>query len=806
MFPAIRRQRARIEHWTDFKPERCWFALDLVEASSSRFNPLDQLISPPDRGLLSALARKGLPADAFVSRRARNRYEEVRMQTILQTLRSVASLEEALRLDSSPLTPVLESAIEGLAKAKQEPLEVNRTRACAAQITALAAIIEKGPVSDPEKNKVTSEEIQALRRLVGLAYVDIHPAAEVYWSTYRAFPPIAPSGQPATPAGSTADVAGERAQIMALIGQSISRIAELESAVRPVEALLTRLPADEQGCYAAFQEVARQVQPITRTLDYPERMRVLQVGLERLGKVRQGLQPSWQTIAADEAKVIKHDNPWVAIVSALFANLDELMALHTNYLERIENRVVKILTSVQAIEELADLQRQVEPINSFDERYGPMMDQTLKRLDGIGAEAAAALASPKGYTQRLGLQDTLDRVNELRSDLSTRFLLDTKRLMPPLDGIARLLRDNLYAVTESEGAAFRDPYEIGNPIRLARMDLFKGRIDLAARIVSILRSRRRPTLVLHGPRRMGKTSFLLQLPRLLPRSYVPVFLDMQEGGGTESDGNFLYALAFAIYRQLRSELQITKPDRAEFATEPYTGLTLWLDDLMPLIGERTLFLTLDEFEIIGRAIGQGKLTEEILGALRHLMQHNEKISFMFAGVQTMEALGPKSASYFISAYPIEISYLAPEETEELIRRPDPTAGKMPDYDDEVVAEMMRLTRCHPYLIQAICSEIIAVANAGSLTRIDDATLAQVITPVLSATASQYFKNTWEDADVEGQRVLKTLVGGPQRLDEGSVPGGILEGLLKRHVIEKLADGTYDIEIPLVREWIGRQVG
>ena len=279
-----------------------------------------------------------------------------------------------------------------------------------------------------------------------------------------------------------------------------------------------------------------------------------------------------------------------------------------------------------------------------------------------------------------------------------------------------------------------------------------------------------------------------------------------EGGGTENDGNFLYALAFAIYRQLRTELQITKPDRSEFGTEPYTGLTPWLDDLMPRLGDRTLFLTIDEFEIIGKAIAQEKLTEEMLGALRHLMQHNDKISFIFAGVQTMEALGPNSASYFISVYPIEIGYLAPKEAEELIRRPDPTAGKMPDYGDAVVTELMRQTRCHPYLIQAICSEIVAVANARSITRIDDATLAQVITPVLSATASQYFKNTWDDAETEGRRVLKTLVGSPQPLDKSSIPDGVLEGLLKRHVIEKLADGTYDIEIPLVREWIRRQVG
>jgi hypothetical protein len=176
---------------------------------------------------------------------------------------------------------------------------------------------------------------------------------------------------------------------------------------------------------------------------------------------------------------------------------------------------------------------------------------------------------------------------------------------------------------------------------------------------------------------------------------------------------------------------------------------------------------------------------------------------MFAGVQTIDALGPDPASYFISAHPVEISYLHPREAEELIRNPDPGAGKMPDYDDDVVAGILHMTHCQPYLIQALCSEIIEMANVQQLTRIRMEMLDEAAGKVLAT--SLFFRNVWDDAGEEGQRVLTQLTAGRQPLDRTQIGEELLAGLLRRHVIAEV-ESAYEIEIPLVRDWIRREVG
>ena len=106
---------------------------------------------------------------------------------------------------------------------------------------------------------------------------------------------------------------------------------------------------------------------------------------------------------------------------------------------------------------------------------------------------------------------------------------------------------------------------------------------------------------------------------------------------------------------------------------------------------------------------------------------------LFAGVHTLEALGPNPASYFITANPIEMSYLEPQDAQELILNPDPSAGVMPSYPEAVVAEILRWTHCQPYLIQAICSEIITQANQAKVQEITPEILEDALKEVLKSS-------------------------------------------------------------------------
>jgi hypothetical protein len=349
-----------------------------------------------------------------------------------------------------------------------------------------------------------------------------------------------------------------------------------------------------------------------------------------------------------------------------------------------------------------------------------------------------------------------------------------------------------------------DPFQFGNPLRPDRAAIFKGRQDFADRLVRLILDRNRPTLVLPGPRRAGKTSFLLNLPRLLPSDLVPIYLDMQQGSMTASEGDFCYGLVRAIARDTRSQgLQLPPiPSRQDFATQPYPTLEDWLDLALPKLGERLLLLNLDEFEKIGSAIKDGRMSDRLFDQLRSMIQHYDRLGFLFSGVQTLEELGPRWSNYFISVVPMEMHYLEPHEAEDLLMNPDPEFTLR--YDTGIVAEILHLTRCQPYLLQLIGS---ALVNQANIQHTQLATTAILQTAIQDAftNGEPYFTNIWTEftgttpAEVTaGQQFLKALAEGNSPLVTDEITTAAQKRLRRYHVIERDIDL---IEIPLFKQWV-----
>ncbi len=83
------------------------------------------------------------------------------------------------------------------------------------------------------------------------------------------------------------------------------------------------------------------------------------------------------------------------------------------------------------------------------------------------------------------------------------------------------------------------------------------------------------------------------------------------------------------------------------------------------MGDRRLPIDLDEFEKIGSAIKDNGIGERLFDQLRSMIQHSDRLGFLFSGVQTLEELGPRWSNYFISVVPMEMHYLQPHEAEDL---------------------------------------------------------------------------------------------------------------------------------------------
>ena len=71
-----------------------------------------------------------------------------------------------------------------------------------------------------------------------------------------------------------------------------------------------------------------------------------------------------------------------------------------------------------------------------------------------------------------------------------------------------------------------NPYIVGVPLT-EQQKIFVGRSDIAFRLEQWLSNQRCPPLFLYGQRRMGKTSLLLNLGRLMRAEIVPLFVDAQ---------------------------------------------------------------------------------------------------------------------------------------------------------------------------------------------------------------------------------------------------------------------------------------
>ncbi len=548
---------------------------------------------------------------------------------------------------------------------------------------------------------------------------------------------------------------------------------------------------------------------------------------------------------------------------------------------------------------------------------GAAVAEVLPRLLAVSRDVNTALASDSVYNRRLGLSHAQEDLNALRQRLPLIGQKAMQRWQPVVDSWVQVLSRELERPILEFRTEVVNPYDAGNPITLRRAALFRGRRDLTEAMARALLERNRPTLVLHGPRRMGKTSFLLQLPRLLLGRTVPAFIDLQRPAATASTARFLYAVTHAIVNDARnhSRLILPMPGHETFEHKPFVTFADWLDEVVPAkleeagdtgvyqseayslysiyevglrrlldkigrdhprysealtyqqrmvesirqsrrygdtatrqaerteiidqlnalalsalqvsfnellnsastgeepterkLGGFTLFLCFDEFEKLGQAVKTGRVDERVLDELRHTIQHREAVSLLFAGVQTLEELGPHWSSYFINVRPMRITYLRREEATDLVRNPDPESGFNLEYADEAVEDILAATCCHPFLVQLVCSAVVNLANERR-TLLATSDLVQDAQTAALEMGEPYFRNLWDEStggDTEavaaGRAILRQVAVSQEPVAvtaDAPAAARALERLLRHDVLERIGDGV-QFQVPLVKRWV-----
>ncbi len=287
-----------------------------------------------------------------------------------------------------------------------------------------------------------------------------------------------------------------------------------------------------------------------------------------------------------------------------------------------------------------------------------------------------------------------------------------------------------------------NPYIAGNPVTNAEM--FFGRADVFAFVREALIGKHRDNvIILYGQRRTGKTSALYQMHRHLGSRYVCVLLDLH-GLALEGLDGFLWELASSIARALRRDYQIEipPPPRASFSPDPRGFFeNEFLNQVWRALGERHLLLMLDEAIRLQEQVQAGKLDKQIFEYLRYLMQHYERLNFLFALGDGLESMTKEYAFLFSVGLYKKISFLERDAALKLITQP---VQELYPLEPAARERILQITGGHPYFTQLICHGLFQHwqhTRAATLNVSDvDAVVDEAVERGLAV-----LKHTWEES-------------------------------------------------------------
>jgi tetratricopeptide (TPR) repeat protein len=244
-----------------------------------------------------------------------------------------------------------------------------------------------------------------------------------------------------------------------------------------------------------------------------------------------------------------------------------------------------------------------------------------------------------------------------------------------------------------------NPYIAGAPV--LDDEMFYGREKLTARMLSTLH---RNSLMITGERRIGKTTFLYHLMRVLATDdggewrFFPVFVDLQ--GVPEQ------AFFHALMAETVDSLELSPATRAELRfTHEADGYDArdFGHDLQRVIAElktRTprkvkLALLIDEVDVLN------EYSESVNQRLRGIFMKSlsENLVAVMSGVGIRRRWKSEVSPWYNFFDEVELTPFSREEAEALVREPVKGVFR---WRPEAVERVLELSQLRPYLVQKLC--------------------------------------------------------------------------------------------------------
>ncbi len=352
-----------------------------------------------------------------------------------------------------------------------------------------------------------------------------------------------------------------------------------------------------------------------------------------------------------------------------------------------------------------------------------------------------------------------------------------------------------------------NPYVTDRPV--GRGIPFYGRVSEFDWVKqSCLRGER--ILILHGPMHIGKTSFLYQLPEVLPEEFAVVWIDLDtELVSRENTAvrHFVQVLA----RRL-SEAGII-PEGVDWAGRTDGALSAMLAEVDESLGERHLILALDSveslFETEETEADLWQLVEQFQGALNRC----ERVHVLWSGDGADRLQGSRFPR-FERASIRRLGSLSMNAATSLVIEP---VRDVVSYEPPAVRRIIELASGHPYYIQLICQAIYNAVSESSWT-VSLRDVENTVDTLLAEHVGE-FETIWESSTTSEKIVLTALgtIRGNHGVSTRQEVGNALrraninvtqeevtdnlECLVARGVLERLGAMTYRFRVDLMRSWL-----
>ncbi len=248
-----------------------------------------------------------------------------------------------------------------------------------------------------------------------------------------------------------------------------------------------------------------------------------------------------------------------------------------------------------------------------------------------------------------------------------------------------------------------NPYIAGSPVR--RPEMFFGRESLMQRIQGSLHKN---SFMIHGDRRIGKTSFLLQLKsnleQLDPPEYrfYPVFIDLQ---GLHEGDLFHHLMAevcnaAADWSVEHEDLEVHQRHEGYLARHLAKDIKRLIQRLKEGESRHVLIvLLMDEVDVLNEFSDK---TNQKLRSI-FMKEFAEHLSCIMAGIHLKKEWESSGSPWYNFFEEVPVISLDESAARELIL--DPVEGIF-TYEPAAVTALLKATSGHPYLIQKLCIKLV----------------------------------------------------------------------------------------------------